>query len=180
MEFFNARGVAQIQIYTKNGSFSFHNDVNASTRKSPATISMTIALPQSKHDVETAQALTLQPPSQLEPHITTLLTWLQDFNWPVARIVRDALLQCGTSIVPGVQSVLCGDDSIHKYWILTKLLPLTDSSSREACMPQVLGLIDDPSPHDVEEDVHSAAKDLVVLHNYSRQQSATVRYDAKW
>ena len=48
-------------------------------------------LPKDKFDVETAKELRELSLDELEPVLGELLEWLQDYNWPVAKVVGPLL-----------------------------------------------------------------------------------------
>lgn len=63
-------------------------------------------LPTHKADVETARRLAECSIDELEPILAEILTWIQDYNWPVAKILGPVLANCDDRIVTHVRAVL--------------------------------------------------------------------------
>jgi hypothetical protein len=121
---------------------------------------MRIQLPRTKSDVELADALCAVPCEQLSLHVTDLLVWLQDINWPVARSVAAALSRCGDELVDPVRGVLRSDDDIWKLWVLSELLPRVRRSVLVALRDDILCIARQPTSGEQIEGAHRAAQAL--------------------
>jgi hypothetical protein len=55
-------------------------------------------------------------------HLSELMVWLQDLNWPGARRMADFLARLGPPVLPHVRAVLQGTDREWQYWILAMLV----------------------------------------------------------
>ncbi len=75
-------------------------------------------IPQNKHDLTRAQAAVARGYPEVAPILPELLEWLQDLNWPVARVLAPFLASIGPPIIPHLSRVFAGDDHIWKYWLL--------------------------------------------------------------
>lgn len=78
--------------------------------------------PRNKLDTDSVASLWAADPAAVEPLLPELLTWLQDFNWPVAAPLRDYLLSLGPRLVPHLKKVLWGHDDVWKYWLLQEVV----------------------------------------------------------
>jgi hypothetical protein len=79
-------------------------------------------IPQSKHDLERAKAAVAAGFPAVAPILPQLLEWLQDHNWPVARIISPFLARIGSPMIPHIRHVLDTDDDIWKYWVLSHVV----------------------------------------------------------
>ncbi len=118
--------------------------------------------PIDKNDIAAVEALASADDGVLQEHHRALLTWLQDLNWPVARPVAELLARADTWIVPAVQDVLRGSDSVWKYSLLVGLLPLQSPRVAAALRPDLESLAAAPSDADRAEGVAEAARELLV------------------
>jgi hypothetical protein len=123
-------------------------------------------LPTDKADVATADALADADPARLGPYIVELLDWLQDGNWPVARPIAVALSRCGMALVNPVRHILGSDDDIWKYWVISRLLGDVDREVWRALEPDLLRIVNQPTPGEVEESVALAARDVIFMLAY--------------
>lgn len=78
-------------------------------------------VPRSKFDIETAERAAATGWPTVEPVLPQLLEWLQDYNWPVARVLAPFVASIGEPLVPHLRPILDdeGQDAIWKYWIIT-------------------------------------------------------------
>jgi len=90
-----------------------------------------------------------------------LLEWLADMNWPVASPVLERLKTMGDDLIEPVRAILNGHDLIWKYWMLAALLPATQPSIIDALKPEVQRFIENPSPKDIEEELHIVARECL-------------------
>lgn len=129
-----------------------------------------LELPANKKDVATARALLEVPPEALAPHIPSLLGWLQDYNWPVAKPVSEALARCGTDLIEPVRQILNGKDNVWKYWTAHFLLSV-DPDVRVALADDITRIINDPTEDEAAEEVPLVMMDVFILLTYSDEQS---------
>lgn len=81
-------------------------------------------VPEDKHDLACISILLEHPyTANLRPLAPTLLTWLQDGNWPIFDGVTKVLLRIPEAVVEPVREVLRGDDDAWQYYCLGYLLP---------------------------------------------------------
>lgn len=119
------------------------------------------AIPKHKMDVSAAlEAKNLGHPS-IEPILPILVTWLQDFNWPVAQEIEPYLKTLGTKLTPVVKEVLKTEDDVWKYWVLICLVDVADLELARSIEPELQGLLNSKSP----EGLADIAKDILAKLN---------------
>ena len=82
--------------------------------------------------------------------IPFLLTWLQDYNWPVAQSVHEILVPLGSELVPFLKSILQGADEVWTYWILSALLPVLPRAALTLMREELEHLASTPSAEEVD------------------------------
>ncbi len=75
-------------------------------------------IPKDKYDLESVSNLYGIPNEELEPYLSELLVWVQNLNWPVAKIISKKLSMCGLEIVEPIKEILKSDDAIWKYFVI--------------------------------------------------------------
>ena len=118
-------------------------------------------VPKDKFDYDTCEHLSRASDAQVNEHMLDLLEWLADMNWPVARPVLERLKTMGDDLIEPVRTVLKGHDLNWKYWMLASLLPATQPNVIGALKPEIQHFIDNPSPEDVEEELHIVARECL-------------------
>lgn len=68
-----------------------------------------------KFDINTAAAI-VDAGEAADP---VLLEWVQDLNWPVARVLAPFLASAGVVVVPGIRAILASDDDTWKLNIVS-------------------------------------------------------------
>ena len=111
-----------------------------------------------KCDEDKAQALVDLGYPGNEPYLDHMFTWMQDWNWPVARVLQPFLASLGDPMVSRIQTVLEGNDSIWKYWCILCLINEMPIESAMKLKPSLESLISSPTDSDAEENVHSEAR----------------------
>jgi hypothetical protein len=119
-------------------------------------------LPSDKHQTQKAAALVKLGYPDVAPVLAEMLVWMQDMNWPVARVFQPFLVSIGFPLAPYVRNVLCGDDDVWKYWILNSLVR---ESAALACelKPELEQLAKYPSVGEQREGVSEAAQEILEL-----------------
>lgn len=85
-------------------------------------------LPKDKNDIETALKVTKASDDDLEPILPHLITWMQDLNWPVTKILAPRLNKFGKKLSPIITPIFKTNDHIWKYWILSELIDIENLS----------------------------------------------------
>lgn len=119
-------------------------------------------VPNNKHDLAATEALAQASDDLVENHVSELLKWLQDMNWPVADPICQRLKLLGTPLVAPIKWILSGEDEIWKYWILERLLPEANEVAIEGLRADLLRISNTPTPGEAEEELHILARDLLL------------------
>lgn len=117
--------------------------------------------PTSKYDLEACATLANASDGEVGPLVPQLLEWLQDMNWPVAVHVRDRLARMSAELVEPVRKVLIGNDETWKYWLVSSLLPETDSRVVSALSAELKRLAFCPTASEKSEEVDMLARELL-------------------
>jgi hypothetical protein len=89
-------------------------------------------VPNDKSDVRRAEAAARAGYPAVAPILGRLIEWLQDYNWPVARVLVPFLQTIGAPLVPHIWHVLRTDDQVWKYWVIGTLIQsLPEDAARE-------------------------------------------------
>ncbi|UCE03873.1 MAG: DUF5071 domain-containing protein [Candidatus Latescibacterota bacterium] len=75
-----------------------------------------------KHDVESARKLVALGYPVVAPALSDMMEWIQDMNWPVAKVLAPFLAALGEAVVPEVRRVLASDDHLWKYWCINDII----------------------------------------------------------
>ena len=79
-------------------------------------------LPRDKRDTQRAMALVALGYPVVEPVLPKMLEWIQDRNWPVARVFEPFLATIGAPLAPHIRVVLSGNDDSWKYSVLDSVI----------------------------------------------------------
>ena len=114
--------------------------------------------PKDKHDIAAVEQLMQAAPEDVVPLLPELLTWVQDFNWPVAQPVAELLLQFPNELTVLIADVLDGDDYDWQYWLLLKIIPRMPFYSKMAFYEQVerIAALQDPQLKEYAEAAQQA------------------------
>lgn len=74
-----------------------------------------MTMPTDKFDTSTAEALVASGDAA-DPE---LLEWVQDLNWPVARVLAPFLASAGGIVAPGIRRVLESNDETWKWSLIS-------------------------------------------------------------
>ncbi|CNH01947.1 DUF5071 domain-containing protein [Yersinia pekkanenii] len=83
-------------------------------------------IPKDKMDIETAKKAVNYGYPGVAPILPVLIYWMQDLNWPVAQELAPFLAKIGAPLKQPVLNVLKTQDTIWKYWVVSKLVNTTD------------------------------------------------------
>lgn len=118
-------------------------------------------IPRDKHDLATvARAETVGFPA-LDPALASLLSWVQDMNWPVAEPMVRLLRKAGPAIVPHLQAVLRTEDDMWKHWVMAELVAALPSASFEVLRPEIARIATDPSRGEMAAGTPDLARTLL-------------------
>lgn len=75
--------------------------------------------------------------SGVAPILPVLIYWIQDLNWPVAQELAPFLAQTGAPLKQPVIDVLKIQDTVWKYWVVSKLVNTPDLQLAKAIGPEL-------------------------------------------
>ena len=117
-------------------------------------------IPQNKFDTDRAEQAVAAGYPAVELILPELLKWIQDSNWPVARVLAPFLGSIGTPLIPHIQKILATDDNIWKYWTLTYLVQ--DSPDVAAALREDLQrYADSPTDEERAEGLDELARTIL-------------------
>ena len=102
-------------------------------------------LPKNKFDQQSLFGIDELSNEEIQPIIYELLTWLQDYNWPVADEVLQVLRKREILVFPYLADILAGDDIMWKIWIMELLIPTLTTEHKEALRTNIFALSKVPS-----------------------------------
>lgn len=117
-------------------------------------------LPKDKFDVCAVEQLRNVDTQQVIPLLPSMLEWIQDMNWPVAKPMVEVLLSYPNEITPLVENVLCSEDDMLIYWCLVELVPKLPFYSKLVLTGAVEQIASRPI-NPLNEDVVYAAKEAL-------------------
>ncbi len=114
-------------------------------------------IPTDKFDIQACKQLESAPLNEVEPYISELLIWLQDFNWPVAPFVKQKLILFDEELIRPLKEVLTGNDVVWKYFTLTELMPEVKINVIKSLQPELKQIAYSPSEDEKSEEVDKHA-----------------------
>ena len=114
-------------------------------------------VPTNKSDIAAAKrAVTLGWPG-VQPVISELLEWIQDYNWPVAHTLAPFLASIGRPLAPYLRPIFEGDDEVWKYWVIDAVLAKAPSELVEEFTPLLVRIADHPTARERTEELDQVA-----------------------
>ncbi len=117
-------------------------------------------LPQNKLETEKAQALVALGYPAVEPILPELMAWLQDTNWPVARVIAPFLATIGLPLVPHIRTVFETDDECWKMRVMRHLVE-TSPDVFEAVREDIQRMADMTPQNEDEEALQEVAQEVL-------------------
>ncbi|MFJ5468749.1 DUF5071 domain-containing protein [Pectobacterium carotovorum] len=129
---------------------------------SPNLLSM---IPKNKADTQAVQYAVRAGYPAVKPILPALLSWLQDYNWPVAQELVPFLVSIGAHLKEPVAAVLKTDDVIWKYWVLSLLVNTPDLKLATALEDELDALYSQNSQFSAipDEDQQSVNREVETL-----------------
>lgn len=107
-------------------------------------------IPKDKYDIETAAKLKAYSYNQIKPIVYSLLQWLQDINWPVAKPIAEYLITIHENITNEIVYILKGTDDIWKYWILSVFGQVVNNAE---ILREIKRIAYEPTSGEISEEV---------------------------
>lgn len=117
-------------------------------------------IPKNKFETEKVDALIQLGYPAVQPILPELMTWVQDMNWPVARILQPFLVSIGAPLEPYIREILKTEDENWKYWIFSGII----GNSRpllEIFKPELERMSLNPTVAEKIEELNELAKSLL-------------------
>lgn len=118
-------------------------------------------LPATKHSTESARALVDLGYPAVAPVLPAMFEWMQDFNWPVAKVFAPFLASLGMRCREEIEFVLHSNDSMWKYWVLEEVVAKMSPESIAGLTPLLIDAKGRLSPADVEDEVGIAIDEIL-------------------
>ena len=117
-------------------------------------------IPTSKHDTEKARSLVALGYPAVEPVLPQILEWVQDLNWPVARVFQSFLSGIGAPLAPFVRVVLATQDDSWKYFVLIGIVAPSVELAK-ALRLDLERLAKSPTAGEMTEEVSDVAAEIL-------------------
>jgi hypothetical protein len=117
-------------------------------------------IPRHKSDLDRAQAAIQAGYPAVIPILPQLLEWLQDYNWPVARVLAPFLASIGNPLVPYIESILRSEDEIWKYWIISAIIR-NSRELAESFRDELERLVLLPTKNEMTEELNDIAREVL-------------------
>jgi hypothetical protein len=127
-------------------------------------------LPQHKSDVDRACTVVERGYPAVASILPELLEWIQDYNWPVAKVLAAFLVTIGVPLVPELRRALHTTDEVWKYWILKEIVANSPEVAEELA-DELARLATSPTLHEMEEDLNLVAQEILQTLNSSSGSS---------
>ena len=119
-------------------------------------------IPQSKEDDSYIEHLQKCPIDDIKPAIPQLLEWLQDGNWPQARIIAKYFEPYIKEIQEEIIAILHTNDSVWKYWVLR--LVLHSHTFPGSIMAEIQRIAEKPTDTETDEGIYEVALEIIAAH----------------
>ena len=118
-------------------------------------------IPETKHSLDKAQKLVDLGYPAVAPVLREIFEWVQDINWPVAKIFAPFLANIGQHCHEHIEFVLMSDDSMWKYWVLEEIVAKMEPDDRRALRPLLLRAQEHLSEADLRDEVGLAMAEVL-------------------
>jgi hypothetical protein len=122
-------------------------------------------IPKHKFDIEIAEKLTDCAVEDIKPIIPSLLEWLQDMNWPIARPISKYLISINDQITNEILEVFKTKDEVWKYWIISNFGPITTSIE---VRNEIERIAYHPTKNEQTEELDELSLEILKVRNWNR------------
>lgn len=117
-------------------------------------------LPQDKLETHKAQAIVALGYPAAAPILMELVEWLQDINWPVARVLQPFLASIGAPLAPYVRHVLNSTDDTWKYWTI-RFVVCESPELAESLLPELRRIAYASTRGEIREALDMLVKEII-------------------
>ena len=128
-------------------------------------------IPVDKHDLGRAQAAVDAGYPAVEPILGPLMEWLQDGNWPVARVLTPFLQSIGAPLAPHIWRVLRSNDRVWQYWVIGLLIPALPIETAVAFRKELERIRYTPLPDERGERLDERASEVMTHFDWGREHA---------
>lgn len=121
-------------------------------------------IPKDKFDNSSIETLRTIDVDKATPILGSLLEWLQDLNWPVAKELIDVLPRFHVGLIPHIESVFSSNDDIWKYWTL-RLIKKFPIETVNFLAPAIKRMAENPTAGEVIEETNIYALEIIEIFN---------------
>lgn len=118
-------------------------------------------IPRDKEDIDFIQNLRLKNINDIRDYVPELLEWIQDGNWPQAKLIVDYFLPYVNEIESEIINILRSNDPIWKYYILSRLLHNSKVKPNNNILKVVNDLYTNANASEKEEEVDLVAGEVL-------------------
>ncbi len=118
-------------------------------------------LPIDKFDVEQAMALVSTGYPTVAPILPDILEWLQDGNWPVAKVLAPFLASIGAPLAEEIRRILQTQDHLWKYWVLLRVVAHSPKLIT-TLYPELLKIAESNPVDEDEKEVKAIAREILL------------------
>lgn len=118
-------------------------------------------IPKNKSDIEAAEKLVAMGYPKIAPVLPQLMEWVQDYNWPVAKVIAPFLASIGEPLIPEIKKVLTSNDDMWKYWCLHVIVDEMKAEYLRMLAPELERLATNPSQDEIDSEVDEIAKTIL-------------------
>ena len=123
------------------------------------TRSLQELVPEAKDETAKAAKLVAHGYPAVAPLLAEMLEWVEDANWPVAKVFLPFLSRIGAPLVPHVRYVLQSQDEQWKRVMLDHIVSESGNLAHGLSV-DLLRLIDTPTDAERAEGLHTTADEL--------------------
>jgi len=116
-------------------------------------------VPEAKDETDKAKKLVALGYPAVAPVLGEILEWVEDANWPVAKVFIPFLVRIGTPLVPHVRYVLQSQDEQWKRVVLDNIVGESGDLAHGLSV-DLLRLINIPTNAEQTEGLHALAEEL--------------------
>ena len=117
-------------------------------------------IPRSKFDLEAANRIVNAGYPAVKPVLSELLEWLQDYNWPVAKVLAPFLAGIGSPLIAHIDHVFSTSDDTWKYWMIVCLISRNDDLFAHY-KPKLIQYAENPSDSDKHHELDEVSRDAL-------------------
>jgi len=115
-------------------------------------------MPSDKSDIESARSITKSSGSWSEEELFQILEWVQDGNWPVARILLPYLKTLKQDLNRQILTILDTQDHVWMYWVIDLIDP---TRMNDALRERLERIANSPTRREEDEGLPEKAQSIL-------------------